>query len=448
MSKKLWGGRFEKATNPLVEEFTKSIHYDYKLAKYDILGSIVHVGILGSARYLKPKEVSKMQAALLKIGNGRFSPNLSYEDVHSQIQDMLERQVGDLALKLHTARSRNDQVVFATKVYCKDKLAEVAALCAGVIDALKSLAKANSGVIIPGFTHMQHAQPIYLKDYLGAYIMMLEASVDKVKIAASDIKLTMGAGAVAGTPIDARHYNVSMDKYAKKLGIGLTGLKLEPTKNSIYTVSDRSFVAEALNVTAIIATHLSRFAEDLIIWSTKEFDFVDIDEAFCTGSSLMPQKKNADALEMIRGCAGRLYGNRIGFLAVIKGLPLSYNRDMQLDKEPLFDSFETLIKELKVLKGLVKTLRFNKDKIESQLDDESLYATDIVYYLVDKGVAFKTAHTIVGKLIKHTIDNSIEVKTMTQHELNIFSDKFVKSEVVKLFDPKVSVESKKSIKRG
>lgn len=448
MSKKLWGGRFEKATDPLVEEFTKSIHYDYKLAKYDILGSIVHVEILGRAGYLKPKEVSKIQAALLKIGNSRFSPNLSYEDVHSQIQDMLERQVGDLALKLHTARSRNDQVVFATKVYCKDKLAEVAALCAGVIDALKSLAKANSGVIIPGFTHMQHAQPIYLKDYLGAYIMMLEASVDKVKIAASDIKLTMGAGAVAGTPIDARHYNVSVDKYAKKLGIGLTGLKLEPTKNSIYTVSDRSFVAEALNVTAIIATHLSRFAEDLIIWSTKEFDFVDIDEAFCTGSSLMPQKKNADALELIRASAGKLFGNRIGFLAVMKGLPLSYNRDMQLDKEPLFGSFETVIGELKVLKGISKTLKFNKDKIETQLDDESLYATDIVYYLVDKGVAFKTAHTIVGKLIKYTIDNSIEVKTMTQHELNIFSDKFVKSEVVKLFDPKVSVESKKSINRG
>ncbi len=447
MSKKLWGGRFTKPTDPSVEEFTKSIQYDYKLAKYDILGSIVHVEVLGKAGYLKPQEVSKIQAALLKIGDGKFSPDLSYEDVHSQIQDSLEQKIGDLALKLHTARSRNDQVVFATKVYCRDKLAEVTALCAGVIDALKSLAKANSDIIIPGFTHMQHAQPVYLKDYLGAYIMMLETSVDKVKIAATDIKLTMGAGAVAGTPIEAKHYNVSMDKYAKKLGIGLTGLKLEPTKNSIYTVSDRGFVAEALNVTAIIATHLSRFAEDLIIWSTKEFDFVDIDEAFCTGSSLMPQKKNADALEMIRGSAGRLYGNRIGFLAIIKGLPLSYNRDMQLDKEPLFDSFETLIKELKVLKGLVKTLKFNKDKIESQLDDESLYATDIVYYLVDKGVAFKTAHAIVGKLVKYSIDNGIEIKSMTNHELSIFSDKFKNKEIIKLFDPKVSVKSKKSVKR-
>jgi len=448
MSKKLWGGRFAKPTDPSVEEFTKSIQYDYKLAKYDILGSIVHVEILGKAGYLKSEEVLKIQAALLKMGDGIFLPDLSYEDVHSQIQDSLEQKIGDLALKLHTARSRNDQVVFATKVYCKDKLAEVAALGKSVVDALKSLAKANSDIIMPGFTHMQHAQPIYLKDYLGAYVMMLETCIDKVLIAATEIKLTMGAGAVAGTPIEAKHYNVSMDKYAKKLGIGLAGLKLEPTKNSIYTVSDRSYVAEALNVTAIIATHLSRFAEDLIIWSTKEFDFIDIDEAFCTGSSLMPQKKNADALELIRGCAGRLNGNRIGFLAVIKGLPLSYNRDMQLDKEPLFDSFETIIKELKVLKGLVKTLKFNKDKIESQLDDESLYATDIVYYLVNKGEAFKTAHAIVGKLVKYSIDNGIEIKSMTDHELSKFSDKFKYREIIRLFDPKVSVESKKSIKRG
>ncbi len=448
MTKKLWGGRFAKLTDPSVEEFTKSIHYDYKLAKYDILGSIVHVEILGKAGYLTRNEVAKIQSALIKIGNGKFYPDIAHEDVHSQIQDMLEQKIGDLALKLHTARSRNDQVVFATKVYCKDKLTEVSVLGESVVDVLKSLAKAKSDIIMPGFTHMQHAQPIYLKDYLGAYIMMLEAGFDKLKIAASDIKLTLGAGAVAGTPIEAKHYNVSVDKYAKKLGIGLTGLKLEPTKNSIYTVSDRSFVAEALNVTAIIATHLSRFAEDLIIWSTKEFGFVDIDEAFCTGSSLMPQKKNPDALEMIRGSAGRLYGNRIGFLAIMKGLPLSYNRDMQLDKEPLFDSFETLIKELKVLKGLVKTLKFNKDKIESQLDDESLYATDIAYYLVNKGMAFKTAHTIVGELVKYSIDNGIEIKSMTNHELARFSDKFKSKEIIKLFDPKVSVESKKSIKRN
>lgn len=447
MTKKLWGGRFSKKTDPLVEEFTKSIQYDYKLAKYDVLGSIVHVAILGKAGYLTSREVSKIQSALTKIGNSKFMPNMAYEDVHSQIQYMLEGRVGDLALKLHTARSRNDQVVFATKVYCLDKYAEVAVLLQGVINSLKYLAGSNKDVVMPGFTHMQHAQPIYLKDYIGAYVIMLENSLKKLNAAVSDIKLTMGSGAVAGTPIAAKHYRMSLDKYAGKLGIKSPGLKLEPAKNAIYTVSDRGFVLESLNITAIIAACLSRFAEDLIIWATKEFDFVDIDEAFCTGSSLMPQKKNPDVLELIRGCAGRMYGNRIGLLAVMKGLPLSYNRDMQLDKEPLFDSFETLIAELKVLKGLIKTIKFNKDKLKTQLDDESLYATDIVYYLVGKKVPFKTAHTIVGKLIKYAIDNSVEVKTMTQDELNMFSDKLVKKEIVKLFDPKVSVESKKSIKR-
>jgi argininosuccinate lyase len=294
---------------------------------------------------------------------------------------------------------------------------------------------------------MQHAQPVYLKDYLGAYVIMLEGGLQKTRTAATDIKLTLGSGAVAGTPIAAKHYKMSLDKYAKKLGIKLSGLRLEPTVNPIYTVSDRSFVLESLNVTAIIATHLSRFAEDMIIWATKEFDFVDIDEAFCTGSSLMPQKKNPDALELIRGCAGRMYGNRIGFLTVIKGLPLSYNRDMQLDKEPLFDSFDTVIAELKVMNGLIKTLKFNKKKIAAQLYDESLYATDIVYYLVGKGVPFKTAHTLVGKLVKYSADNCVEIKEMSQKELNAVSEKLIKKDIVKLFDPAVSVKSKRSIAR-
>lgn len=447
MTKKLWGGRFAKKTDPSVEKFTKSIHYDYKLAKYDMLGSMAHVAILGKAGYLTSGEVAKMHSALAGIANGKFLPDESYEDVHSQIQDMLQRKVGDLALKLHTARSRNDQVVFATKVYCKAQLVQLEKLIDGLIDMLARLSKANKDVIVPGFTHMQHAQPVYLKDYIGAYVMMLESDLTKVKSVYSDIELTMGAGAVAGTPIAAKHYNVSLDAYAKKLKIPLPRLKMGPTRNSIYDVSERGFVAEALNVAAIIATHLSRFAEDMIIWSTKEFDFVDIDESFCTGSSLMPQKKNPDVLELVRGYAGRMYGNRIGFLAVIKGLPLSYNRDMQLDKEPLFDSFETVSASLEVMAGLVKTLRFNKANIEKHLEDEGLYATDLVYHLVGKGVAFKKAHAIIGKLVKYALDNSIEIKSMTDNELRKFSDKLVGKDIIKLLNPKVSVESKKSIKR-
>ncbi|MFH0764626.1 MAG: argininosuccinate lyase [Candidatus Omnitrophota bacterium] len=447
MAKKLWGGRFGKKTDPLVEEFTKSIHYDYRLAKYDILGSIAHVEILGRAGYLTAGEVSKMQAALLAIGNGKLAPDASYEDVHSQIQDMLSARVGSLALKLHTARSRNDQVVFAAKVYCKDQLVRLAGSLNDLIDALEKVAKANKDMIMPGFTHMQHAQPVYLKDYIGAYVMMLEDCLAMAKDTCARIKLTMGAGAVAGTPVPAKHYKLSLDKYAGKLGINLSGLKLEPVKNAIYTVSDRGFVLESLNVTAIIATHLSRFAEDMILWATKEFGFIDIDDSYCTGSSLMPQKKNPDVLELIRGYAGRLYGNRMGFLATIKGLPLSYNRDMQLDKEPLFDSFNVVMSELKVLKGLVETVKFNSAKIEEHLEDEALYATDLVYYLVDKKTPFKDAHSIVGRLVKHAIDNSIEIKSMSDAELKKFSEKFAHKEIIKLFDPKVSVESKKSIKR-
>jgi len=447
MAKKLWGGRFGKKTHPLVEEFTRSVQYDYKLAKYDILGSVAHVEILGKAGYLKGAEVSKIQAALLKIGSGKVSADTSYEDIHSQIQDMLEAKIGDLALKLHTARSRNDQVVFSTKVYCLDKLSEVSVLLQAVIASIKALANANKTVVMPGFTHMQHAQPVYLKDYLGAYTMMLEGCLKKAASCAADIKLTMGAGAVAGTPIAAKHYRMNLDKYAGKLGIKLSGLKLEPAKNSIYTVSDRSFVLDPLNITALIATTLSRFAEDMIIWATKEFGFVDIDEAFCTGSSLMPQKKNPDVLELIRGYAGRMYGNRMGLLTVIKGLPLSYNRDMQLDKEPLFDSFEAVISELKVFNALVKTLKFKKENMSAQLEDESLYATDIVYYLVDKGVPFKTAHALVGKLIKYAADNDTEIKDMSQKELDAVSDKLVKKDIVKLFDPLVSVKSKRSVER-
>jgi argininosuccinate lyase len=247
------------------------------------------------------------------------------------------------------------------------------------------------------------------------------------------IEMTMGSGALAGTPIDAKHYNIK-------------GC-VEPTTNSLYSVSDRDFVIEILNALAITGMHLSRLAEDLIIWSTKEFDFIKIDDAFCTGSSLMPQKKNPDVLELVRGYAGRLLGNAISVMTMMKGLPLTYNRDMQLDKEPLFNSFEIVSSELKVMAGLVKTLKFNKVKIEEHLEDEALYATDLVYYLVKKGVAFKNAHNIIGDLVKYSINNGIEIKSMTNHELSRFSDKFKNKEIVRLFDPKVSVESKRSVKR-
>lgn len=433
MAKKLWGGRFGKKTDPLVEEFTKSIQFDYKLAKHDLIGSIAHAQILKKASYLTTGEAVKLTKALKsvlsKVETGKFKPDSMNEDIHTNVQNEIQKMVGSLALKLHTARSRNEQVAFATKMYSKDAISKAVIDISKLASSIKEVADKYKGLIIPGFTHMQHAQPVWLTDYLGAYIEMLKRDVARLEHISKAMKLSLGAGALAGTPINAAKYG------------GTT------TINSLDAVSDRDFVIEILSALAILGMHLSRLSEDLIIWSTKEFDFVEIDESFCTGSSLMPQKKNPDVLELIRGYAGRLHGNLVSILTMMKGLPLTYNRDMQLDKEPLFNSFEIVSDELKVLTGLIKTLKFNKAKIEGHLEDESLYATDLVYYLVDKGIPFINAHTIVGKLVKYSIDNEIEIKSMTDKELAKFSKKIIREDILKLFNPLVSVKSKRSIKR-
>ena len=452
MTKKLWGGRFAKLTDPLVEKFTRSIQYDHKLAEYDLIGSLAHIQILKKAGYLKAAEKANLEKGLkaiyATIKNGTFKPDCACEDIHTDIQNKLQLRVGDLVMKLHTARSRNDQIVFATKMYCKIELMKLQIALTEFEMALCSLASENKRMVIPGFTHMQHAQPVCLADYLMAYSEMAKRDYDRVWIAAKNITLTMGAGALAGTPINANKYNMDIASYIDDMKGLVRSFKLQPSVNSIDSVSDRDFVMEILSAIAIIGTHLSRLSEDLIIWSSKEFGFIDIDDAFCTGSSLMPQKKNPDVLELIRGYSGRLTGNLVSVLTMMKGLPLAYNRDMQLDKEPLFSSFEIILNELSVLTGLIVTVKFNKENIEGHLEDESLYATDLVYYLVDKGVAFKNAHTIVGKLIKYALDNSVEIKSMTDKELSKFSDKLVGKDIIRLLNPKVSVESKKSVKRG
>lgn len=453
MTKKLWGGRFSKKIDPFVEEFTKSIQYDYKIAEYDLIGSIVHVWILKKVGYLTSNEASKLDKALASIlrtiEKGTFKPDKKSEDIHTNIQNILQKKVGDLALRLHTARSRNDQVVFATKLYCKVSILEIQKDIIKLISSILRLIKKNQHIIIPGFTHLQHAQPVYLRDYLGAYIDMLERDNDRLDYISENMEMALGAGALAGTPINAVEYNIKAANILKDRNLKEFSkfFNIQPTTNALDTVSNRDFIIEIISALSILAMHLSRLSEDLIIWSTKEFDFIEIDECFCTGSSLMPQKKNPDALELMRGYTGRLYGNLLSVLTMMKGLPLTYNRDMQLDKEPLFNSFEIVSSELRVLAGLIKTLKFNETKIKEQLKDELLYATDLVYYLVNKNVPFKEAHTIVGKLVKYSLDNSIEIKATPERLLKRFSDKFVKKEILKLFDPEVSVKSKKSIKR-
>lgn len=447
----MWGGRFTKKTDPLVEGFTKSIQFDHKIALWDLMGSRFHVWVLQKSGYLTAVEASKLINGLLAITasiyNGSFKYDGACEDIHTNIQNLLQEKVGELALKLQTGRSRNDQVLFATKFYTKTSIDKIQKELLELIGALHETAAKNSLIIIPGFTHMQHAQPVYLRDYLFAYVAMFKRDTKRLDFIFRNMEITMGAGALAGTPISAAEYNLKASEVLKEHREYAKMFNIHPTENSLDSVSDRDFVVEIISALSLVAMHVSRMAEDLIIWSTREFDFVEIDEAFCTGSSLMPQKKNPDVLELVRGYAGRLYGNLISVLTMMKGLPLTYNRDMQLDKEPLFNSFEVVSSELKVLSGLIRTLKFNKGKIEEQLKDESLYATDIVYYLVDKKIPFKEAHTIVGKLIQFSLGSGMFIKEMPEDKLQGFSKVFIKKEIVKLFDPKVSVKSRRSIKR-
>lgn len=451
MAKKMWGARFSKPTNPLVEEFSRSIHFDYKLAKADIIGSLAHVLILGKAGFLNNKEVTKLSQGLnylwQSLHNNTYKIDPKSEDIHTDIQNKLEAKIGNIALKLHTARSRNDQVVFATKVYCKFNLKSTLENITSLIDAFKTLAEKYSQLIIPGFTHLQHAQPIYLKDYLGAYVEMLKRDAARIEFILKNIKVSLGAGAISGTPIDASKYNVKIAQLIKDKKLAKEIFEVIATKNSLDVVSDRDFIIEIMSALAMAGMHLSRLSEDLIIWSTKEFSFVDINDAYCTGSSLMPQKKNPDCLELIRGYSGRLLGGLVSELVMMKGLPLAYNRDMQLDKEPLFKALEIVNKELKILAGLVKTLKFNENKISSHLKDEALYATDLVYYLVKKQVAFREAHSIIGKLVKYSLDSKTQIKDLPENIIKNFSAKLIKKDIIKLFNPKISVESKKSIKR-
>lgn len=440
MAKKLWGGRFSKKTNPLVEEFTKSIQFDKKLAEYDCVGSLYHINVLKKAGILSPSEHKKLQSGLngilQSLKSGKLKIDESFEDIHSFIQDLLEKKAGKVALKLHTARSRNDQIVFDVKLYSLENILKTKEGIKNLQKSFLKLAEKNIDIYMPGYTHLQHAIPVFLGNYLTAYYDMLERDIKRLENASGNIELTMGSGAMAATFIEAKKYSDVINK-----------IPVSATANSIDAVSDRDFVIEVLNALSLTGMHLSRFSEDLILWSTKEFDFVDIDESFCTGSSLMPQKKNPDVLELIRGNAGKLYGNLMSVLTIMKGLPLSYNRDMQLDKEPLFNSFEIIQSELKILAALLLNMEFKKENIEKQLQDETLYSTDMADYLVQKGVPFKEAHSVIGNLIKHKLNEGLELLEMGDIELKKFHP-LLNLKVIKLIiNPKTSVESKKSVRK-
>lgn len=443
MAKKLWGGRFKKKADPLMDKFSKSIDYDCKLAEYDCLGSIYHVQVLKNAQIITSEEAKKLKTGLTKIlsliRKGKLIIDSKAEDIHTFIQNTLEKDIGKLALKLHTARSRNEQVAFDTKLYCLDNIFKTLEETSKVIKALSSKALAYKDFIIPGFTHLQHAEPVSLVYYLGAYMEMLKRDNKRLVNIADSIELTFGSGALAGTGIEKSFYDIK-DVFHKK--------HLKSARNPIDAVSDRDFVLEILSALSIMGMHLSRMAEDFIIWLSKEFSYLDLDEAFCTGSSLMPHKKNADVLELIRGYTGRLSGNFLSVFTMMKGLPLAYNRDMQLDKEPLFNSFEIIHNELKLLTKVISSVKFNKEKIKEQLNDESLYATTLAHYLVTKGVAFKNAHDKIGKLISYSLEKNKNIKDMSDKELKKFSRFLDKKTVKKFMDPVFSVKLKTSINKN
>lgn len=399
MAKKLWGGRFEKEIDKDFFDFQKSIQHDHKLAKYDIAHSLIHVAALGWAKILTPEEKGKLLNVLKQlrkdIKSGKFKFDAKSEDIHTDIQNKVEKRLGVLALKLHTLRSRNDQVAFDEKLYCCDRGSEMENLLANLLKSIKFLQSRYKRVSIVGYTHTQRAQKIAFKDYLGAYHDMFERDKQRLVNFWKNLDIHIGAGALAGSPIKA-HY----EKALKEL---LQGEKyfIKPSVNTLDDVSDRDFIIEFLSILAILQMHLSRLCEDFILYSTKEFSFVKLPEEFCTGSSLMPHKKNPDFLELVRGYTGRIYGNLIAILTTMKGLPLTYNRDMQLDKEPLFSSVEILSDELKIMAKFLKGVKLNIVSINEALKDKNLYATEEAYRLVkEKNIPFKKAHDIVGKAIR------------------------------------------------
>ncbi len=434
---KLWGTRFDKKSHPLADQFTFSISYDYRLAKYDVIGSIAHAQMLGKQGIILKSDSAKIVAGLKKvlaqIESGSFKHDSKAEDIHTDIQNKLKAAIGKPADKLHTARSRNDQVVLDVKLYALDYILHLAVAVENLQKSILFFAKQNSDVIIPGYTHLQQAQVVLLAHHMLAYVEMLERDKGRLEdcFNRSNV-MPLGSCALAGTSLKTdRHYT------AKLLGFA------QVAANSMDAVSDRDFVVELISDCSMIAMHLSRISEDLILWATKEFNFVDIDSSFCTGSSIMPHKKNPDVLELMRGSTGKIYGHLTEVLVLLKGLPLTYNRDLQLDKPPLFDTVETTQLMLDLLTKLFLGLKVKKEEIARHIKDESFFCVDAMDYLVKKGVSYRDAHDVLGKMVKECLDQGISIVSLTQTQLKGFHSLF-NDDVKKLFNPQTSVKIKTS----
>jgi argininosuccinate lyase len=415
---KLWGGRFTKETNKLVEKFTASISFDQKLAKEDIAGSLAHVQMLGECGIIPMEDAQKIKDGLLSIkklvDDNKVEFSVEDEDIHMNIEKLLIEKIGPVGGKLHTGRSRNDQVATDMHLYLRTKTTELIKLIEDVQQALIEQAKEHVQTLIPGYTHLQRAQPVSFAHHLMAYFWMFERDKERLIDSLKRINwLPLGSGALAGTT-----FPINRERVAEILGFETV------YPNSMDAVSDRDFILEFLSIGSIIMTHISRLSEELVIWSSQEFQFVELDDSFCTGSSIMPQKKNPDVPELLRGKTGRTYGNLIGLLTVLKGLPLAYNKDLQEDKEGMFDTVETLEGSLMLLAPMIETMTVNKDVMRKAINNDFSNATDIADYLVRKGLPFRDAHEVIGKIVLYAIQSNKFLLDLSFEEYQGFSPLF------------------------
>ncbi|KQL46490.1 argininosuccinate lyase [Brevibacillus choshinensis] len=413
---KLWGGRFTKPTNQLVEEYTASISFDQKMWRQDIVGSLAHVAMLGKCGILPMEEVRQIIAGLKKvkekIERGQVEFLVAHEDVHMNIEKMLIEEIGPVGGKLHTGRSRNDQVATDMHLFLREKLMEIIQLAMYLQEAMIEQANQHLDTVMPGYTHLQRAQPVLFGYHLMAYVSMLQRDIERMTETWNRVNvLPLGAGALAGTtfPID----RVFVAELLQFDGV---------YQNSMDAVSDRDFIVEFLADASLLMTHLSRLCEELVIWSSQEFSFVELDDAFCTGSSIMPQKKNPDVAELVRGKTGRVYGNLFGLLTVLKGLPMAYNKDMQEDKEGMFDTVSTIHGALALLTPMIQTMQVKTERMRQAVTNDFSNATDLADYLVRKDMPFRQAHEVVGRTVLYCIEQQKYLLDLTLDEFQSFSD--------------------------
>jgi argininosuccinate lyase len=437
-SVKPWGGRFNKGTDRKVEDFTQSIHFDRRLFRYDIEGSIAHARMLGKQGIISADEEKSIRKGLNAIRkdmeSGSFIFDVRDEDIHMAIEKALIQRTGKTGEKLHTGRSRNDQVALDVRLYLRDETKNILKLLKDLKRGLVEAAKREITTIMPGYTHLQKAQPVLLSHYLLSFWEMFDRDEQRFRDCLKRMNvLPLGAAALAGTslPLD-RNYVARLLKFPAV------------SRNSMDTVADRDFIAEFIFSASIVMMHMSRFCEDLVIWSSNEFHYIEISDAFTTGSSIMPQKKNPDVAELIRGKTGRVYGHLMAILTILKGLPMTYNRDLQEDKEPLFDTVDTVTTSVEILTGMLSQITFQRERMEQEAGRDFSTATDIAEYLVQKGIAFRESHGIVGRIVKYCLDNRKELSKLTLPEFIKFHARFDKDVIARL-QPANSVNLRKTI---